>query len=128
MKLHINKLHNALQRVKYASKYGIWYFEQFLDLKQEELSALQYSDQFPRLQDACGVEDDEEHDLISFVRGSRPDIVERMNDCTNIHEAYWDPICLERMLKRPPLGKIALQDEKSSQLIADHVKPVAEDI
>ena len=64
------------------------YFTQFLDLKQGELSVLQYSDQFSRLQDACGMEDDEERDLISFVRGLRPYIVERMNDCMPIHEAY----------------------------------------
>ena len=34
----------------------------------------------------CGMEDDEEHDLISFLRGLRPDIVERMNGYENIHE------------------------------------------
>ena len=83
MKFHISKFHNALQRVKYAGKYGIWYaanenyFQQFLDLKQEELFVLECSDQFSRLQDACGMEDDEENDFISFVRGLRPDIVEK---------------------------------------------------
>ena len=101
---------------------GIWYVEiednflQFLDLKQEELSVLEHSDQFSRLQDACGMEDDEEHDFISFVRGLRPDIVERMTDCTNIHEAYWEAICVERMLKRSPLEKV------TPPLTVDHVQ------
>jgi len=94
MKFHISKFYNALQGVRYACQYGLWYavnknyFQQFLDLKQEELSVLEYSDQFSRLQDACGMEDDEEHDFISFVRGLRPDIVERMTDCKTIHEAF----------------------------------------
>ena len=44
------------------------FFWQFLDLNQEELSILEYPGQFSRLQDACGLEDDEEHYLISFLR------------------------------------------------------------
>ena len=85
MKFHISRFYNALQGAKYALQYGIWYaanenyFRQFLDLKQEELF-FEYSDQFSRLQDACGMEDDDGHDLISFLRGMRPDIMERMND------------------------------------------------
>ena len=81
MELHISKLHNALQRVKYVDKYGRQYFEnkayftQFLELKQE-LSVLEYSDQFSRPQDACGISNDEEHDLMSFLRGLRPDIMD----------------------------------------------------
>ena len=134
MKFHISTLHNALQRVRYAGKYGIWYFEnevyftQFLNLKQGELSVLQYSNQFSRLKDACGMEDDEEHDLISFVRGLRPNIVERMSDCKTIHEAYWEAIRMERMLKRSYLGKVMPQD--GPQIIVDHhvEEPVAEDI
>ena len=76
MKLHIHKFYNALQRAKYALKYEKWYseneeyFQQFLDLKQGELSIVKYSDQFSRLQDGCGLEDDEEHDLISFLTSS----------------------------------------------------------
>ena len=119
MKFHIIIFYNALQRAKDALKCGILYaenedyFEQFLDLKQEEFSVLEYFEQFSRLQDACGMEDDEERDLISFIRGLRPDIVERMNDCTTIHEAYWEAIRVERMLKQSPLGKVIPQDKKS---------------
>ena len=112
MKLHISKFYNALQRAKYAVKYGIWYaknedhFRQFLDLKQAEFFVLEYSDQFSRLQDSCGLEYDEKHNLISFLRGLRPDIVERMNDCKTIHEACWEAKPVERMLKRYHLGKV----------------------
>ena len=50
MKLHLNKFYNELQRAKYALKYGKWYSEnedysrQFLDVKQGELSVVEYSD------------------------------------------------------------------------------------
>ena len=106
------------KEVKYASKYGMWYFENavyfrsFLDLKQGELSVLEYSDEFSKLQDACGMEDDEEHDFISFVRGLRPDMVERMTDCQTIHEAFWEAIRVERILKRSRLVEVTLQEEK----------------
>ena len=74
------------------------------------------------------MEDDEEHDLISFVRGLRPNIVERMSDCKTIHEGYWEAIRVERMLKRSYLGKVMPQD--GPQIIVDHhvEEPVAEDI
>ena len=57
-------------------------------MKQVELSVLAYGDMFAWLQDKCGLEDDEEHDLINFLRDLRTDIVESMNDCTTIHEAH----------------------------------------
>ena len=94
MKLHVSKLYNELQRVKYALKYGKWYnenenyFQQFLNLAQGELSIIEYFDQFSRLQDVCELEDDEEHDLISFLSGLKLDILEHMNDCKNIYEAF----------------------------------------
>ena len=76
------------------------YFRSFLDFKQGKLSVLDFGDMFAWLQDKCGLEDDEEYDLINFVRGLRPEIVEQMNDSKNIHEAYWEAIRVERMLKR----------------------------
>ena len=112
VKLNISKFYNARQRTKSALKYGIWYaenenyFRQFFALKQEELPILEYFDQFSRLQDACGLEDDKEHDLISFLRGLRSDIVERMNGCKTIHKVYWEAICVERMLKQSHLEKV----------------------
>ena len=93
MKLHIGRFYNELQRAKYAFKYGKWYYEkddyfrQFLDLKQGELSVVEYSHQFSRLQDTR-LEDDDEHDLTNFLKGLKSNIVERMNDCKTIHEAH----------------------------------------
>ena len=84
------------------------------------MSVLEYSDQFSRLQDACGMEDGEEHDFISFVEGLRQDIVERMRDCKTILEAYWEAICMERMLKRFYLGKVITQDGQLPQIITGH--------
>ena len=129
MKFHISKFYNALQGVRYACQHGLWYvvnknyFQQFLDLKQEELSVLEYSDEFSRLQDACGMEDDEEHDFISFVRGLRPDIVERMTDCKTIHEAFWEAIRVERILKMSHLVEVTLQEEESPHITDCVVEP-----
>ena len=69
---------------------------------------------FSRLQDACGIEDDEVHDLISFLKGLRSDIVEKMNGCKTIHEAYWEAICVEHMPKQSHLGTVTPQEGKSS--------------
>ena len=85
-------------------------------MKQGELSILDYGDMFAWLQDRCGLEDEEEHDLISFVRGLRLDIVESMNNCTTVHEAYWETIHVEYMLKWSPLGKVTPHDQKSRSL------------
>lgn len=123
MKFHISTFYNALQGVRYACQYGLWYvvnknyFKQFLDLKQEELSVHEYSYQFSRLQDACGMEDDEERDFISFVRGLRPDVVKRMTDCKTIHEAFWEAIRVERLLKRSHIVEVTPPAEKLSHVI-----------
>ena len=127
MKFHINKFYNALQGVRYACQYGLWYvvnknyFQQFLDLKQEDLSILDYGDMLSWLKDKCGLEDDEEYDFISFVRGLRSDIVERMSNCKTIHEAFWDAIRVERILKRSHLVEVSPQEEKSSH-VTDRVE------
>ena len=77
MKLHDTTTFNILERYKYADKYGSWYFKNevyfrsLLDLKQEELFVLNYGDMFAWLQEKCGLEDDEEHDLIGIVKGLR---------------------------------------------------------
>ena len=71
------------------------------------MSVLEYYDQFSRFQDACGLEDDEEYDLISFLKGLRPNIVERMNDCTNIHKAYCEAIRVEHIVKQSHLRQIS---------------------
>ena len=85
-------------------------------------------DVFALLQDKCGLEDDEEHELISFIRGLRPEIVEKMNDTKNIHEAYWEAIRVERMLKRSHLVEVTPPEEKPSH-VTDHVdEPVPADM
>ena len=59
----------------------------------------------------------------------RLDIVESVNDCKTIHEAYWEAIRVERILKWSPLEKVTLQEGKSSHLTTYHVElPVAEDM
>ena len=73
-------------------------------MKQGELSVIDYGDMFAWLQYKCGLEDDKEHDLINFVRGLRSGMVESMNNCTTVHEAYWEVIRVERMLNRSHLG------------------------
>ena len=83
---------------------------------------------FSWLQDKCGLEDDEEHDLISFIRGLRPEIVEKMNDTKNIHEAYWEAIRVERMLKRYHLVEVSPQEEKSSHVTDCVEEPVPPDM
>ena len=126
MKLHINKLYNELQRVKYAIKYGKWYseneenFQQFLNLTRGELSVIEYFDQFSRLQDVCGLEDDEEHDLTTFLRGLRLDIFQKMN--RNIYEAYFlfmrhigKQFMLSTCLNKLVCNKIRLKKENHRQ-------------
>ena len=97
-------------------------------MKQGELSVLEYSEEFSRLQDACGMEDAEGHDFISFVRGLRPDIVERMTDCKTIHEAFWEAIRVERMLKRSHIVEVTPPAEKSSHVIDRVEEPMPADI
>jgi len=97
-------------------------------LKQEESSVLEYYDEFSRLQDACGMKDDEEHDFISFIRGLRPDIVERMTDCKTIHKTFWEAIRVERILKRSHLVEVPPQEEKSSHVTNRVEEPVPADM
>ncbi|RWR93383.1 hypothetical protein CKAN_02263200 [Cinnamomum micranthum f. kanehirae] len=73
------------------------------------------------LQDACGMEDDDEHDFVSFERGLRQDIMNRMTDYKTIHEAFWEAIRVEQMLKRSSLLEVTSQEEKSPH-ITDCVK------
>lgn len=94
MKFHISKFYSELQRTICVLKYGEWYYEneeflkQFLSLGQGDLKIIEYFNQFSWLQDVCGLDDSEEDDLISFLSGLRPDMLEKMNDCKTIHEGY----------------------------------------
>ena len=42
-----------------------------------------------------------------------------MNDCKTIHEAYWEAVRVERMLKQSYLVKVMPQDGQLPQIIAD---------
>ena len=97
---------NEAQRGLYEYKYGDRYFEnessfkQFFSLKQEGLAVDGYSRQFQELQYLCVLEEGKIHDLICYIRGLRPDIIENMNYCQSIQEAYRVAICVEHMLTR----------------------------
>ena len=52
------------------------YLEQFINLRQGKLTVDEYSDEFSRLQELCGLNESEIHDLNSFIRGLTPDILE----------------------------------------------------
>lgn len=95
-----------IQRIQYACKYGNWYFEnefyfeEFLSLKQENLTVDEYTRQFRELQDICELDEDETHDLVRYVSGLKPDIVDNMNYGKTSQEAYLEAIRVERMLRR----------------------------
>ena len=51
-----------------------------------------------------------------------------MNDGKTIHEAYWEAVCVKRMLKRSHLRRVMPQEGKTSRIITDHIlEPVADD-
>ena len=95
-----------IQRIQYERKYGNWYFknefyfEEFLNLKQENLTVDEYTRQFRELQDICELEEDEIHDLVRYIRGLRPNILENMNFCKTSQEAYLEAFRVEHMLRR----------------------------
>ena len=76
-----------IQRIGYKLTYGYWYFdnrfyfEQFLNVKQEELTVDAYTCQFQELHNIYKLEEDEIHDLGRYVQGLRLDIFEKMNYC-----------------------------------------------
>ena len=61
-----SKFDDQLQRLKYAIKYGQWYddnkvyFEQFINLRREKLIVDECSNEFSRLQEFCGLDEDDE--------------------------------------------------------------------
>lgn len=98
-----------MQRIIYACKYGNWYYEnkeyfdQFLNLRQGKLTIDEYSDEFSSLQAQCALDEDNGHYVTIFTRGLRPS------------EAFWEAICVERLIKRYRLRKAKMQEEKSLQ-------------
>lgn len=71
---------NELQIIMYECKYGDWYFEnevyfkKFLSLKQGDMIVDAYEYQFSKMQYLYHLEEDETHDLNSFLRGLRLNI------------------------------------------------------
>ena len=86
MKLNSIEVFSRLQRILYKLHYGDWYVQnevylhQFLSLRQGDLTVAEYEYEFARLQYLCQLVEDVGYDLISFLRGLRPDILKRMNE------------------------------------------------
>lgn len=66
-----------------------------LNLRQEDLIVAEYEDKFARLQYLCQLVEDEGHDLISFFKGLRPNVLEKLNECKTIAEAFKEETCIE---------------------------------
>ena len=72
MKLQISELHNTTERTIYTCKYGDWYyankvyFEQFLNLRQGDLTVDEYLVEFSRLQCLCKLKS-ENYDFDNFL-------------------------------------------------------------
>ena len=90
--------------MKYANKYGQWYyenevyFEQYLNLRQGKLTVDEYANEFDRLQCLCKLES-ETHDFNHFLKGSQPCILKNMKDRKDMHNAYSEVIHVERLIK-----------------------------
>lgn len=73
MKIFGNSI--EIQRIWYKLTYGDWYFanefyfDQFLNLKQDNLTIDEYTCQFQELHDICELKEDEIHDLARYVQG-----------------------------------------------------------
>ena len=95
-----------IQRIQYECKYGNWYFEnefyfeEFLNLKQENLTVDEYTHQFQELHEICKLVEDERHDLARYVQGLRPEILENMTYCKTSQEVYFEAIRVERMHRK----------------------------
>lgn len=84
---------NEIQRILYEYKYGDLYFEheayfeQFLNLKQEDFIL-----QFQELQYLYALEESKVHDLDCYIRGLRLYLLENRNFCKTIQEVYIEAI------------------------------------
>ena len=66
------QIYNDMQRIIYACKYENWYYEnkdyfvQFLNLRQGNLTVDEYSDEFSKLLEVCGLDENDEHYVTIF--------------------------------------------------------------
>ena len=104
-----------IQRILYLHKYGYWHFEhefyfgQFLNLKQENLTIDKYTRQFQELQVKCELEEKEIHDFVHYIGGLQPNILENMIYCQTSEEAYLEAFRVERMLRRSHMQQSQFQ-------------------
>ena len=95
---------NEIQRILYEHKYGDWYFEnefyleQFLNLKQKDLTVDEYTCQPRELQDVNYRR--ARYNLVHYVRGLPLNILENMNHCHTSQEAYFEAFLVEHMLRQ----------------------------
>lgn len=75
------------------------------------MSADDYADKFERLHHVCKL--GKTLDSSRFFKDLRLSILKNMKDCKDMHEAYWEVICAEHLIKNYRLGKAKLQEEKS---------------
>ena len=116
MKIFGNSI--EIQRIWYKLTYRDWYFEnefyfeQFLNLKQEGLPVDEYTRQFQELHEICELKEDEIHDLARYVQGLRPDILKNMNYYKTSQEASLEAIRAEYMLRKSCMCQSQCQEKK----------------
>ena len=79
----------------------------------------EYANEFERLHYLCNLGETLDFDL--FCKGLRQRILKNMKNCKDMHEAYWEAICVECLIKRYRLRKAKLQEGKSLQKINSNV-------
>ena len=108
---------DAVLSCLYQYTYGNWYFkkkfyfDQFLNLVQRELSVDEYTCRFRELQHQCASNGSESHDVTRFMRGLNPDIEEKMKWYQTVHEAFKEAIHVEHVLQQSPYNSVNLKQE-----------------
>ena len=96
-----------MQRIIYACKYGDCYYEnkdrfdQFLNLKQGKLTVDEYSNELFKLQEVCGLDENEEHDLKveTLCRRFETKRTYKYERYKDMYEAFWEAIHVECLIK-----------------------------
>ena len=134
MKFEISTLSDQLKRLECATKYGTWftknavYFDQFLNLRQENLTVDECIEEFSRLHCICKLKR-QNYDFDRFLRGLRPDILKNMRDCNDIFEGYQEAILFWYKIRWSRMRKSKSAEGKSQKTTRAHVmEPVAENM